>query len=309
MEHMQDVIRRYAASRFLMADARFRPPKWLVAAVDNGELDVKCLAIWKYVAAELGKHFDYGAATKYWRNKVRKMGFVIPDKFMDGGGGAGAAGRWKVKDGDQIEEWVKQTLKSAGLYDELRKVAYDWEMDINSLERKIEEAQEKIATHEAGIARNHNVKNRVKWLAKAREDLNEYQKLLTEAKKQLDLLIKEARRHEWHKSPTIEFEKEFQFMMNLCAKEFDKKAVLDAVKKALDRFEQDIDLLADEGPAYDANLYEPGYRTAGAWDTLVGLATRAWNFLVNAFKSFTQWVKGLVKMRSSLSQLMDSAGA
>lgn len=309
MSTAQHTIRRYAANRFLMADERFRPPKWLVAAVDNGELDVKTLAIWKYVATQLGTHFEYGHATKYWRNKVAKMGLHIPDKFQTGGGGAGATGRWKLKDGAQIEEWVKQTLKSAGLYDDLRKVAYDWELDINSLERKIQEAQEKVAKHEAGIAKGNNIKNRTRWLAKARTDLNGFQKLLAEAKKQVELLMKEAKRHEWHKSPTVEFEKEFQFMMNLCAKEFDKKAVLDAVRKSLERFENDINILEDEGSIYDASRYEPGYKQANLLDALINSVTKAWNFVVNAFRSFTQWVKGLVKMRSSLSRMMDSAGA
>lgn len=294
------VVRRFLASRSLEADAKFQPPKWLVSAVDSGELQVECLNVWKYVADQLASHFSYAAATKYWRNKCLKMGYSIPEKLMEGGGGEGATGPWRVKTGDQIEEWVKATLKSKGLLADMGRSAHDWRMEINSLERELSEAQGRVDKHVKALAAGSKDARRKKWLDEAQSDLAKFGKQMAEANKALEDLLATAARYEQHKSPTLEFEREFQFMLLLAGKDFDKEAVLKAVQTAIDRFEKGLEI-PDAGPADDVGRYQ-GYKTAGILD-------KVWTFLKNAWSLFTDWVSDLVGTTKKLDKMLTEAGA
>jgi hypothetical protein len=294
------VLSRYLGKQArldVLADERFQPPKWLVNAVTPveeggaGDMQVEALNVWKYVAQGLGSHFSYGAATKYWRNKCLKMGYTVPEKYLEGGGGEGASGPWKVKSGDQIEEWVKATLRSKKLLVDVGHSVHDWQLEINSLERHIAETQETVEKHLAGISAGNRVNQRQKWLEKATKDLDGYQKELTAATTECAKLLEVAQRYDEHQSPTLDFEQQFQFMMLLAQKEFDKKTVVAAVQKALDRFEQGLDI--------------EGLRTAGLGDML----SRAWEFIKNAWSAFTDWVSDLTKTTRDLDKLLTSAGA
>jgi hypothetical protein len=297
------IVHRYLAARSAHDDARFQPPKWLVAAVDSGEIQVECLNVWKYVTDQLGNHFDYGAAVKYWRNKCLKMGYAIPEKFIEGGGGEGAAGPWRVKTGDQIEEWVKATLKSHGLLADVGRSVHDWQMEIGSLEREVAEAQGRVDKHLAAMAGGKVNAQRKKWLDSAQADLIRFSKQLSEANDEMQKLVKTAARYEKHKSPTLEFEKEFQFMMLVASKDFDKKQILEAVSKAIERFETGMEI-PDAGPGDDSARYQ-GYKAAGIGDLL----DKAINWLKSAWALFTGWIADLAGTTKKLDKMLSEAGA
>lgn len=305
---VQRVVRRFLA-RSVQSDAAFQPPLWMVNAVDEGKMPVEALNVWKAVVQKIASegHWDpkrgYGAALSYWRNKCPKNGIAIPPEFLKGGGGEGAQGKWRAKSGDEVEAWVKETLKSAGLLDETQKTAHDWEMEITSLERLVGEAQGKIETHTKGIAEGNRVNQRVKWLESAKKELEAQSKALADAKKALDEFNATAARYATHKTPIIEFEKEFQFMLLLAAKDFEKKDVLASVASALKRFEDGL-AIPDAGPADDPAKYQ-GYKSAGLGDML----TKAWSFLVGAWHKFTNWLEDFVSDTKKIDGLLTEAGA
>ena len=299
------VLHRYLGRQAgfdVLSDERFQPPKWLVNAVTPveeggaGDVQIEALNVWKYVAQGLGSHFSYGAATKYWRNKCLKMGYTVPEKYLEGGGGEGASGPWRVKSGDQIEEWVKATLRSKKLLAEVGNSVHDWQLEINSLERHIEEAQELVEKHLAGISTGNRVPQRQKWLEKASSDLSKYQKDMDEATKECANLLETAERYTKHQSPTLGFEQNFQFIMILMNKEFDKTTVVKSVRDALERFEQGLEI---------PDLANSALRAASLGDMLSG----AWNFFKNAWSAFTDWVSDLTKTTRDLDKLLTSAGA
>jgi hypothetical protein len=297
------IVRRFLASKPVLSDVRFQPPKWLVAAVDSGELTVETLNVWKYVAGELGNHFAYGAATKYWRNKCLKMGYMVPEKFIEGGGGEGAQGPWRVKSGDQIEEWVKATLKSKGFLSDVGNSVHDWQMEIGSIERELSEAQGRVDKHLSAMASGKVDARRRKWLDGAQSDLAKFSKQLAEANKAMTDLIATTARYEQHKSPTLEFEKEFQFMLLLAGKDFDKKQILSAVETAIDRFEKGLEM-PEAAPSDDPSKYQ-GYKSAGLLDFL----NKAWTFLKNAWTVFTDWIGDLVGTTKKIDDMLTKAGA
>ena len=301
------VVRRYLAKKAtfsLVSDERFRPPKWLVNGVTPKEeggaedLPFETLNVWKYVAANLAGHFDYGAATKYWRNKCLKMEYAIPEKYLVGGGGEGAAGPWAVKSGDQIEEWVKANLKSQGFLVELGRSRHDWQLEISSLERELAEAEKLVTDHLAGLVAGDRVKQRQGWLEKAQTKLEGFKKQMFEAQSELTKLLETANRYDEHLSPTLAFEQQFQFTMLQAQKSFDKKTVIDAVHKALERFEADLAM-----PGFE------GMKSAGLLEDLLKKLSSAWDYVTNAISSFFDWVKDLGKTTQELDKLLKSAGA
>jgi hypothetical protein len=300
------VIAEAVARRFLafsvMSDERFRPPKEVVNAVDSGELPAEALNVWKAVVeGQSGgaRALNYGAAYAYWRNKCLKNGIALPPSLQKGGQGA-THGPWKIKTGDEIEEWVKQTLKSKGLLDDVAKTAHDWEMEIVHLERMLQETEAKIDGRLRGSGPGARTP-----LEKSKAELAKYAKQLDEAKAELDRLQKETSRYAKAQNCAIEFEKEFQFMMLVAAKDLDKKAVLESVKKAIERFEQGLDIPGAESPAHDIEKY----KNAGILDAIGGALSKAWNWLASTFDSLIDWFKDLGQDTDKISSMLDQAGA
>jgi len=283
-------------ARYVLSDDRYRPPKWLVHGVDTGEIPTKGLLVWKYVVESMGPKFGYGGAVVYWRNKCKKEGVDLQPKFLTSGEGA-EFGPFKIKTGDQIEDWVRERLRSEGLINDATKTASEWELEITHLERQVVDAQERIAKHRAGLAEGTRVNQRMKWLAEAEGDLSRASKDLDAARAAVSELKTEVVRHVDHKAPCIDFEKQFQAALNLATNDLSKKDVLAQARAALAKFEAEM---AGSKMAADK---------AALGGTLWGLAQRAWNWVVSAFEDIREWVRDLVGDTKRLSKLLDAAGA
>ena len=297
----ESVARRFLAFSVL-SDERFRPPKEIVNAVDSGEIPAEALNVWKAVVefqTQGARPLEYGAAYKYWRNKCLKNGIALPASLLAGGKGA-THGPWKVKNGDEIEEWVKQTLKSKGLMDEVAKTAHDWEMEIVHLERMIQETNAKIEGRLRGSGPGARTP-----LEKSKAEMAKYQKAIEDAVIELDRLKKESARYLKAQNCSIEFEKEFQFMMLIAAKDLDKKGVMESVKKAIERFEQGLDIPDAESPAHDVEKY----KNAGILDDIGGALKKAWDWLASSFQSLLDWFLDLGEDTDKISKMLDQAGA
>lgn len=304
----EDVARRFLA-RSVLSDAAFQPPKEIVNAVDSGQLPPEALNVWKAVVREKEKGsrpVGYDAFRVYWANKCKANGIALPAEFdysssKPVGGGQGASqGSWKIKTGDEIEEWVKQTLKSKGLMVEVGKSCHDWQMEIVHLERMIRETNEKIEGRLRGSGKGARTP-----LERSQAELADFSKQLTEAKSELERLSKEVARYPQAKNYSIEFEKEFQFMMLVAAKDLDKKDVLASVKKAIERFEQGLAIPDAQSPAHDVDRY----KNAGILDAIGGALSKAWNWLTSTFKSLIEWFKDLGQDTNKIQSMLDQAGA
>jgi hypothetical protein len=321
---MDEQIALRVASRWFESDSRYRPPKWLVNGVDAGELPTKALLIWKYNVERLGAKFSYPAAIQYWRNKCRKEGIDLAEKFLTGGKGADF-GPWKIKTGDQIEEWVKERLKSEGLISDVARTAAEWQLEIAHLEQAIADAQERIAKHEAVLAKGKDVKRRTKWLASAKSDLESGTKELDKAKVALSKLTETAQRHETHKAPVVEFEKQFQFALQLAMKDLEKDDIVAAARAAIAKFEGTIEEAAEaeeEAPATTPSAppamgeEEPipptmrtRYMTAGFLEDLWKGAQKVWSVVKGAFSAIADWTKDLLGLQKKLDKMLTQAGA
>lgn len=316
---ISNVVRRFLA-RDVLSDDRFRPPKSVVNAVDEGKLDPHVLLYWKSVVETISQSpsgwkgsASYGAAVAYWRNKCAKNSFPLPKEYLEGLGGEGSAGPWRIKSGDEIEDWVRQTLLSQGLIATLEKTVAEWNMEIVHLTRELEESQARIEKHQAGLAAaktDKGIAQKTKWLQEAQKDALKFGKDLLVAQQELTKLVDTALKKSKAESYAIEFEKEFQFLMLVAQKDLDKKAVLESVRKALERFEAGLAIPDAESPAHDIARYEgPSGKTAGLMDFISGALQKAWDYLRGAFEYFTDWVSGLVGTTRKIDQLLSQAGA
>jgi len=304
------VVRRFLATSIpltVVADARFKPPRGILNGVETGELPREVLNVWKYVVERQGEHYQYDACVEHWRNKCARMNIVLPQKYIKELGGKGGAGRWAVTAGEQVEDWVKENLKSEGLMDGVGRSVYDWTLWIEHWEHEIEKALELVDTHTKALGKaksDKGVAQRIKWLNGARTKLGSFTDELEKAKKALDDLMKVIERHAKAKSPTVEFEKEFQFLVLLAMKEFDKEAVRKAVETALERVEQGMDIPGGES-AFNVENYEPGFKSAGLFDAL----GKAWDWLLNKFDALVDWVGGILRITNKLEGMLKAAGA
>lgn len=266
----------------------------LPAVLPDDVLPPKVLLVWKYVVEKLGAHFAYDAAVKYWRNKCAMQDIALPKAFQEGLGGPGSKGRFKVMSGEQVDEWVKETLISRGLLDKAGQSADIWRMHIQSAQNAMAEAQAKIESHLALIAQGNRVTQRQQWIEAQKKNLANEQVELDKAQKALEEFEKATARYAEHKAPTLAFEREFQAMMTWANKEFSKDEVIKAVTTALDRFEKGLDVPAADGKtAFDIG----------------GLLKKVWDALKKAWNRFTDWVSGLTEGVEKLNNLMDEADA
>lgn len=277
----------------------FKPPKWMIAAVHNGELPTKVLLIWKYVVEKQGERFKFPAAIAYWRNKCKKEGIQL-GKYEKGGGGKGALAKFPIKPGDSIEKWVQQKLASEGLIAEAGKTAAEMEMSISSVQRRIDECKQKIAKHQRGLARGSRVEQRKKWLAKAEQELTQLESELNRAERGIEQVTAAAQRHDTA-VPSVAFEKEFQKLLKSAIKDMSQQDIMAKVLQTMAAF--NAELAAAPAAPHAASV------TAGVKDTVLDLLGKAWDKVKSLAKKVSGWISGLFKSAQSLNRLMDQAEA
>lgn len=321
-----NIVRRFLARSFL-ADDKFRPPKSVVNAVEAGKLDSHVLLFWKDVVEKISTSPQgwkgspsYGAAIQYWRNKCASNGYPLPKEYIEGLGGPGSQGRWSVKTGDEIEEWVKQTLASQGLVGTLTRTAAEWEMEIQHLERLLADAHARVEKHKDGLEKaktQKGVAQKQKWLDEALSEILKFSDELEKAKAQVEALGETAAKKAQAESYAIEFEKQFQFMMTVAVKDLGNKSALETVKKAVARFEKGLEIPGPyiEGPSSnpespDAEMWrEQRAKNAGILDYLSGFLVKSWEYMKGAFGYFVDWVSDLAKSTKDIDKLLSEAGA
>jgi hypothetical protein len=185
---------------------------------------------------------------------------------------------------------VKEQMRSKGLYRDGIKVAYEWELELHHFQSDLDEAQERVAKHEAALSKKITP-GRQKWLVGAKADLDEAQSGVDKAQKALAAFKTEVTRYDEVKAPVIDFEKQFQSVLQSATMDLSKREILNQAKAALARFEAEM-----------ANQA----KTAGALDTLWGGAEKAWNWVVTSFRRLTDWVDDLVSSTKRISKLLDS---
>lgn len=312
------------AARFLNTyDSRFAPPPWMVGAVDQSLLPTEVLNVWKYVVSKAGDRFDpkngksWSGAIQHWRHKCKKMGIPIPPEYIKGGGGEGAAGRWGVSSGEVIEDWVKEKLITEGLHDDLRETAHDVQMEIGSLHRYVEEAQETIEKHLKAMAApsDRAGKNRQRWLQSAKTKHQKYLGEMETAQDKLEKLVEASDKYNKSKVMAVAFEKEAQFLMQLALRELgDVKTVLKHLRQAEQRFAEGMDIPGGEFQ-YSAEQMEK-YKSASApkqagfaemLDKAWGVLNKVWGFIGDAWEDFKDWASSLVKVTSKMDSTFDDA--
>lgn len=304
------VVRRFLAKKAgfgVTAIKGKEVPAAIASAVDQGIIPPQVLTIWDKVVEKQsrtasGDHFRYDAAIVHWRNKCAIEGIELPDDYKVGLGGEGAKGKFGVMAGEDIDKWSEEVQRSHNLIGEL--ATYGWELEISSLERQISKCQNTIAEHTKVIADRKlpsgknllekGLAQRQKWLAEANEDLEASSNLLDQARKAVENIRAAAAQHTNHKRPTIAFEAEFQLMMMLALKEFKRGEVLGAVKEAVARFEQGLDM---------PDLNE---KTAGrVWDMVV----KVFDKIKAAWGRLKAWFTGLNERTTAINDLFKQADA
>lgn len=290
------------AQRVMWADNRFQPPKNIVNGVSTGELPTEVLMVWKYVVEELGDKFNFGAGVQYWRNKCGKEGITLPAAYLKGGKGS-THGEWKVKSGDQIEEWIKQRLLSEKLISTTQRTAAEWQLEISSLQSAVEAAQDKIATHEKGLAEGNRVKQRTVWLAAAKKDLIASNKDLEKARAAVEGLQEAMDKHEDVKAPVITFERQFQAMLHEASNDLSKREVLAQAKAALAKFEEEMNT-----PKFATDsLLDIGDQMVAMWKMVKRGWDGLWKRVMSAFAKIEAWADDLDDDTKKLDKLVASA--
>ena len=286
----------------VVSDDRYRPPKNIVNGVSTGELPVEVLSIWKYTVNRLskgaGSRTNFGAAVAYWRNKCAKEGIELPAAYLKGGKGS-SHGEWKVKTGDDIEVWVKERLESAGLASSTQMTAAEWELEISHLQSGVDDAKDRIAKHEKGLAEGNRVKQRTQWLAEAKRDLEGAGKDLEKARAAVEGLQETIEKHEDVEVASIDFEKQFQLMLNQATNDLSKRDVLQKAMAALYKFEQEMNnpkFASEEKQADAADLWKMVQR---GWDGL-------WKRVMSAFAAVEDWASDVLASSKSLDKLIAS---
>lgn len=301
MDTTADLALRVAQRFMVVSDDRFRPPKNIVNGVSTGELPVEVLGIWKYTVNRLskgaGSKTNFGAAVAYWRNKCAKEGIELPGAYLKGGKGS-THGEWKVKRGDEIEVWVRERLESAGLASATQMTAAEWELEISHLQSGVDDAKDRIAKHESGLAEGNKVKQRTAWLLAAQKDLELSGKDLEKARAAVQGLQETIEKHEDVEVASIDFEKQFQLMLHQAANDLSKRDVLAQAKAALEKFEAEMNSpkFASDKQADAADLWNMVKR---GWDGL-------WKRVMSAFAKVEDWAKDVLSSSKSLDKLIAS---
>jgi len=312
------------AGRFLNTyDARFVPPKWMVAGVDEGEIPPETLNVWKYVVTKAGDRFDpkngksWAAAVQHWRNKCKRQGVVIPPEMLKGGGGTGTAGRWRVTSGEVIEDWVKERLVSEGLHDDLKQTTHDVQLDIGHLHRLVDDAQKKIEQHLAAMAApsDRAGKNRQRWLKTAQGKHATYLKQMEVASNKLEDLVEASDKYNKSKILAVEFEKEAQFLMMLALRELgDVKKVIEHLRKAEERFVEGMDIpggdfqySAEQMAKYKSASADKQGGLAETLDKAWGFMRKVWDVISGAWEDFKEWASSIGEVTTKMNKTFADA--
>jgi len=287
------------AQRVMWSDDRFQPPKNIVNGVSTGELPTEVLMVWKYVVESLGPKFNFAGGMQYWRSKCAKEGISLPAAYLKGGTGS-THGEWKVKSGDQIEEWIKQRLLSEKLISTTQRTASEWQLEINSLLAHAEAAREKIADHEKKLTEGNRVKQRTAWLASAKKDLERCSKDLEKAQAAVEGLQESMDKHEDVKAPVISFEKQFQGMLHEASNDLSKREVLAQAKAALAKFEAEMNT-----PKFAAD--NMGDHAVAMWNAIKRGWDGLWKRVLSAFAKIEAWADDLLDDTKKLDKLVASA--
>lgn len=320
----EKVARRFLGHQYTTSyDARFVPPRWMVAAVEDGKMPAEVLNVWKYVVTQAGQRFNpkdgksWAGATQHWRSKCKRMGIVIPKEYIEGGGGSGAAGRWRVTAGETIEEWVKEKLVTEGLHDDLRQTVHDVQLDIGHLHREVEKAQDTIDKHLKAMEapKDRAGKNRQRWLDGAKRKHASYMKLLEEASTKLEKMVEASDKYDKATVLAVEFEKEAQFLMKMALRDLgDVQKVIDSLRKAEKRFVEGMDIPGGDFQ-YSAEQMER-YRNASAdktgglaeiLDRAWGFLSKVWDVLVGAWQDFKDWTASIVGVTKKMNDVFAEA--
>lgn len=322
MNAAQNVLRRFLASRNLAAGSGaaspWNPPNEVVNGVESGELDARVLLMWKEVVriqSEGGRNPEFNGVRAYWENKCLKNGIDLPDKYRKGIGGA-SAGKWSTVGMVQIEEWVKQKLYSEKLIDSVTDTVDDWEAEVIHLERVLSDSEESLTKAEAQLKKAKSpagVKQALWRLNNAKEKLGHYGPRLVEAKEKIAQLRTAVLKHKEPDLPaTIEFEKEFQFLLMLAAKSFEQGDVLKAAQDAIERFVKGA-VIPAAGYAQSEEMMGRQEKYAGIIDDLGSWLKstwdKAWNFVSQMMDRVVDWVASIGKATDRLENLLKEAGA
>jgi hypothetical protein len=311
MNAAEKVLHRFLAAHnvTLAAAGQWTPPLEIVNGVDTGELDPKVLLVWKEcvrIVIEQGRIPEYNGVYAYWRKKCAKNGIDLPEKYLRADAGA-THGKWAHVGAETVEEWVKQKLLSEKLIDSTENTVDDWQMEIVHLERMLAEAQESLekAIKQLTTAKSDKgVAQALDRQKKAKAKLETYAPKLAKAREELQRLREAVAKHKEPKLPaTVEFEKEFQFMLMLAARSFDQKEVLQAVGRAIQRLRAGAEI-----PGGDMPNPESFEKYAGIGDWLKNTFEKAWNWVVQAFENLFDWFTGLTKTTDRLETLLKEAG-
>jgi len=247
--------------------------------VDIGEIDAKALQIWSMVVDKLGRpgqRLNYGAATAYFRNKCAKMGVVLPAKYLMSGAGA-ETGRFRIMDGDQIEDWVKERMKSAGLLENAQQVIEAQKAEVAAVQTTLED-----------LLRD-SVKAEPKKRGPQKKKLEEAEKQVAAASEALVALEKAVEQHEDVDAPVISFEQQFQLLLHQAMNDLSRKQVLAQAKAVLAQFEAGMNV-----------------KQAGVLDSAGEWLEKLWGKAMSAFAAVKGWASNLLHSATEINKLFAS---
>jgi hypothetical protein len=294
-----DLARRVLYRHLTAAGApRYEPPKSVAVAVREGRLPFEVLDIWAYVVDQLGGHFEYGTAVKYWRNKCAKMGVILPPEYLKGLGGEGS-GNWKVLGTETVEEWVRAKMASEAHIDEFGRTLYQWTAWMNHWRRASDEALERVRKHREALKKGEGGgkapdAKRLKWLQKAEADFAKFNAEFMRANDGFNALFAQIERHRDHRAPIVAFEVEFQAMVEQLMRTVSKTDVLKAVERTINR--------VNEGLAAPDPSMHTALDLGGIWKSVV-------DALSYAYDLFSDWLGSVLGWTEKLETMMDKAGA
>ena len=277
---------------------RYEPPKSVAVAVRKGELPFAVIDLWAYVVDQLGQHFEYGIAVKYWRNKCAKMGVILPPEYLKGLGGEGS-GNWKVLGTESVEEWVRAKMASEAHMDEFGRTLGQWSAWLNHWRGAADEALERIQKHRDALKKSESEGKapdvrRLKWLQKAESDFTKFNAEFMKANDGFNALFTQIERHRDHRAPIVAFEIEFQAMLEQLSKTIVRTDVLKAVGRTIKRVNEGI--AAPEPPVRTA------FDLGGIWKSVV-------DTLAYAYDIFSDWLGSVLGWSKKVETMMDKAGA
>ena len=162
------------------------------------------------------------------------------------------------------------------------------------------DAKDRIKKHEEGLEKGNRVNQRTKWLAEAKRDLESGSKDLEKASAAVEALEEVLEKHEDVEAPVIEFEKQFQHLLDVASNDLSKRAVLAQAKAALAKFEAEM-----SSPKF-ASDKEAGNPAEALWDLASRGLRAVWKRVQSAFAHIEDWAGDLTSSTKRLDKLLTS---